>query len=148
MGRGHRGREAWEQRSRRKYGADLEGCSSGSCGQLQHPHESGNSAPLSAQIQVPGPCLPGGTMGKFKGDWAGHQPSAHLWILPGISASTRREIGGAQDHWSRTAFLQGVSGHKQLRRTETVSSSTSKTKDSRILKPAFYSDSGHPPLSP
>lgn len=58
-------------------------------------------------------------MGKFKGDWAGHQPSAHLWILPGISALMRREIGGAQGHWSRTAFLQGVSGHTQLKGTQT-----------------------------
>lgn len=87
-------------------------------------------------------------MGKFKGDWAGHQPSAHLWILPGISALTRREIGGAQGHWSHIAFLQGVSGLKQLKETQTVSSSASTTKDSRIFKPAFYSVSGHSPLSP
>lgn len=87
-------------------------------------------------------------MGKFNGDWAGHQPSAHLWILPGISALTRREIGGAQGHWSHTAFLQGVRGHKQLKGTQIVSSSTSITKNSSISKPAFYSDSGHPPLSP
>lgn len=137
-------RGAWDQRSRGKCGADLEGCSSGSCGQQQRPHGSGSSAPLSVRIQAPGPCLPGGATGKFKGAWAGHQPSAHLWILPGISASMRREIGGAQGHWSRTTFLQVVSGHEQLKGTQTVHPSTNTqpqppaTEKPSIPKPPFH----------
>jgi hypothetical protein len=68
------GTQEWEEVSRRLWGqksqgrseADLEGCSSGSCGQQQHPHGSGNLALLSARIQAPGPYLPGGTIGEFR----------------------------------------------------------------------------------
>lgn len=56
----------------------------------------------------------------------------------------RREIGGAQGRWNRTTFLQGVSGHEQLKGTQTVHPSTSTqpqppaTEKSSTPKPPFH----------